>query len=323
MNTRPTCRISTQAIEQARHRIAQEFLDSRQIEDMQLSRAVGARFLCKVETENPVGSFKGRGAESFIQALPDHIRSIVTASAGNFGLAMAYAARRRGIMATVYAAENASPVKLQRIRAAGGRVIQSGKDFDEAKAHARRAAENERTPFVEDGLEPEITAGAGTMAMEITASGQRIDTMLVPLGNGALLGGIACWFKSRSPATRIIGVSAAGAPAMALSWRSHTVQSTASVNTIADGIAVRVPVPEALADLETVVDDVVLVTDHALKLALKLFHEHLGLIVEPSAVAGIAALLSDSSLARGVVCTPITGGNISPDQLRAWLAELP
>jgi threonine dehydratase len=175
--------------------------------------------------------------------------------------------------------------------------------------------------FVEDGREPAITAGAGTMAMELAGSAPAIDAMLVPLGNGALLAGIGCWFRSRSPGTRMVGVCAEGAPAMALSWRSHNVQSTAKVDTIADGIAVRVPVPEALQDLRHVVDDIVLVSDDAIKQALKLVEQHLGLIAEPAGVAGVAALLRHPSLTRGLVCTPITGGNVTLADLRRWQAE--
>ena len=314
-------RISPGAIQEARQRIRAEFLDSPILENHELSRAVGTRLLCKDETRNAVGSFKGRGTDSFIGSLTPEVSSLVTASAGNFGLALAYSAKRRGILVTVYAAETASPVKLDRIRSAGAELKLAGRDFDEAKGHARVAAKNMQAMFVEDGREPSITAGAGTIAIELTDFADQIDTMIVPLGNGALLAGIGCWLRSRSPRTRIVGVCAEGAPAMALSWRSHNPQSTTSVNTIADGIAVRVPVPEALADLENAIDDIVLVSDDAIKQALRLVHRNLNLIAEPAGVAGVAALLRDSSLARGLVCTLITGGNVAEDQLHQWLAE--
>jgi threonine dehydratase len=109
---------------------------------------------------------------------------------------------------------------------------------------------------------------------------------------------------------------------MAESWRAHAARTTAHVNTIADGIAVRVPVAEALADLDSVVDDVVLVSDDAIKEALHLVHQHLHLVVEPAAVTGIAALLSHTSLARGLVCTPITGGNATMEQIREWTSQI-
>jgi len=321
-NSTPSARISAAGIEKARGRISPEFLGAQQIEQQELSRAVGAQLLCKIESKNPVGCFKGRGTESFVNALPTNVKALVAASAGNFGLALAYAGKKRGVAVTVYAAETASPVKLDRIRSAGGVVKLVGRDFDEAKDHARTAAAQSNVMFVEDGREPAITAGAGTMGMEITGGARRVDTMLVPLGNGALLAGVGCWFRAHSPKTRIIGVCAEGAPSMEQSWRTHTVRSTPQVDTIADGIAVRVPVPEALADLEGVVDDIVLVSDDAMKRALKLVHAHLGLLVEPSGVAGVAAVMSYSALARGVVCTPITGGNVTQDQLQTWFAEI-
>jgi threonine dehydratase len=322
LNSTAAPRISARTIEEARLRIGAEFLDSRQLEHKELSRTVGVRLLCKIESENVVGSFKGRGANSFVNALPTGVKALVTASAGNFGLALAYAGKQRGIAVTVYAAETASPGKIARIRSVGGVVQLVGRDFDEAKDHARLYAERMDVMYVEDGREPAIAAGAGTMAMEVTGWVEPIDTMLVPLGNGALLAGVGCWFRAHSPQTRIVGVCAEGAPAMAQSWQAHTALSTPSVDTIADGIAVRVPVPEALADLEGVVDDIVLVSDDAIKLALRLIYKHLGLIAEPSGAAGVAALLSHSVLAQDVVCTPITGGNATRDQLLAWTAQI-
>ena len=315
--------MSAKSIEDARSRISPEFLDSRLVEQDALSRAVGARLLCKVECENPVGCFKGRGADSYINALSPDVKKLITASAGNFGLAVAYAARKRGIDVTVYAAETASPAKLERIRSAGGSLQLVGRDFDAAKEHARLAADRQLVPYVEDGREPEITAGAGTIAMELTRGGTAIDNMVVPLGNGALLAGIGCWLRAHSPQTRIVGVCAEGAPSMEISWRSQKAQNTAEVNTIADGIAVRVPVPEALGDLENVVDDIVLVSDESIRRALRQAHQHLKLVVEPAGVAGVAALLTHCSLAKGTVCTPITGGNATLEQLQAWTADIP
>ena len=316
-----TRRISAEAIQEARDRINPVFLDSRQFESEGLSAAVGAHLLCKVEIENPVGSFKGRGADSFVYTLAAATRALITASAGNFGLALAYAARRRGMATTVYAAETASAAKLDRIRSVGAEVKLRGQDFDEAKAYARDAAEAMNVMFVEDGREPAIAAGAGTMGMEMTLWPQTISSILVPLGNGALLSGIGHWFRSRSPRTKIIGVCAEGAPAMALSWHARAVKSTQGAKTIADGIAVRVPVPEAFQDLQDVVDDVVVVSDEAIKHALGLVYANLKLVCEPAGVVGIAALIMYSSLAKGLVCTPITGGNATFAQLLNWTAE--
>jgi len=313
-------RLSAREIEEARARIRAEFLDSPQLEQKELSRALGVRLICKIESENPVGSFKGRGADSFVNKLPTGIHTLITASAGNFGLALVDAAKRRGIVVCVYAAVTASPFKIERIRSAGGKVKLVGRDFDEAKHYGRVAAERSGLPFVEDGGEPAIAAGAGTMAAEITRWPEPFDTVLVPLGNGALLAGVGCWFRARSPQTRIVGVCATGAPAMAQSWRSRTLRATPDVDTIADGIAVRVPVPDAVADIEGVVDDIVLVGDDAIKQAMHLIYRYLGRIAEPAGAVAVAALLSHTTLARGVICTPITGGNVNQEQIRAWVS---
>jgi|SRR5690348_6814693 len=308
--TQPAPRISVASIREARSRIDPEFLNSRFAEHDVLSTAVGARLLCKIEAENAVRSFKGRGAQSFINALARCPAGVMTASAGNFGLALTYAAHKRNIATTVYAAETANPAKLDLMRSAGAIVEVFGQDLDEAKKEARDVAGKGNIPFVEDGREPEISAGAGTMAMEITAWPQFINSILVPLGNGALLAGIGCWFRAYSPMTQIVGVCAEGAPSMALSWRSGRLQTTEAVNTIADGIAVRVPVPEALDDIRGVIDDVVLVSEDALKHAVELLRGSLALVCEPAGAAGVAALLSHSRLSKGLVCTPITGANI-------------
>jgi threonine dehydratase len=317
-------RITSEAIQQARTRIRAEFLNSRLQEDGALSQAVGARLFCKIETENAVGSFKGRGADAFVNELvcsPGE-KTIIVASAGNFGLAMAYAAKSHGVNLTVYAAKTASQRKLDQIRAAGESVVLVGRDFDDAKDHARAAAATiANAIYVEDGREPAITEGAGTMGMELTSQPESIHTLLVPLGNGALLAGLGCWFRTHSPQTRVIGICAEGAPAMAYSWRTRRLQCTTDVDTIADGIAVRVPVPEALSDLEEVVDDILLVSEESIRRALRLIHKHLGLIAEPSGAVGVAALLSHPELRVGTVCTPITGGNLTEEQLRTWINE--
>jgi threonine dehydratase len=148
------------------------------------------------------------------------------------------------------------------------------------------------------------------------------DTILVPLGNGALLAGIARWVKAHQPATRMIGVSASGAPAMERSWRSGQIERFERITTIADGIGVRVPVPEALGDLAGVLDDILLVEDEAMLAAMRLAHQELGLVLEPSGAVGLAALLADGGRFRGqLVATILCGGNLTPEQMRQWLNE--
>ena len=207
------------------------------------------RLVLKVETVNPIRNFKGRGTDFLVAELPAGSPTLVCASAGNFGQGMAYAARKRGLHLIVFAAESANRLKLDRMLELGADVRLVGRDFDEAKQQARIFANETGIWFIEDGREPAISEGAGTIALELGRWPDAFDFVLAPLGNGALLAGIGTWMKSHSPATRRIGVCAAGAPSMALSLRHGAPESTGSIATIADGIGVRVPVPEALTDL--------------------------------------------------------------------------
>ncbi len=313
-------RISVARIARAAEVIDPVFLNTPQFLAESLGAQLGCRLLVKVETVNPIRSFKGRGAELLCAGLPPGA-AVVCASAGNFGQGMAFAARKRGLRLTVFAAHSASPLKLERMRALGAEVRLAGHDFDAAKEAARAYAAAAGVRFVEDSRDVETVEGAGTIAVELLRWPEPLDVLLVPLGNGALLAGVAHWVKAHSPATRVVGVSAAGAPAMERSWRSGRPEATERADTIADGIAVRVPVPEALADLAGVVDDILLVEDETILEAMRLVHAHLGLVLEPSGAVTIAALIAHSAPFRGMLVGAILcGGNLTPEQMREWLA---
>ena len=303
------------------------FLDSPQFVSAPLSREFGCELTLKVETFNPLGSFKGRGTDFFLSRYRNIDAPIVCASAGNFGQGIAYCARQRGISAIVFAAENANPLKVERMRSFGAHVELRGRDFDDAKSHARNFAAEKGYTFVEDGREPAIAEGAGTIALEIERFRRghglpEYQFALVSLGNGALLAGMAAWLKEYSPGTRVIGVCAAQAPAMALSLSSprSTPVITDSAATIADGIAVRVPVPEALEELHGRIDEVITVSEDSLIAAMRLLFQNHGLVSEPAGAAGLAALVESSDRFKGSrIVTPICGSNITPEQMRRWL----
>jgi threonine dehydratase len=307
-------------IERAARVIAPVFLNSPQFELDVLNEALGLRLVCKIETLNPIRSFKGRGADYFVQCLGSVDTRLVCASAGNFGQGLAYACRKRGLTLTVYAAASANPLKLDRMRQLGAEVRLAGADFDAAKAAARAEAEAQGFWFVEDGRDTAITEGAGTIGLELCRYDADFDALLVPLGNGALINGIGTWYKARRPQTQIIGVVAAGAPAMAESWRLDTLVCTEQVDTIADGIAVRVPVPEALDVMKSTVDAVLRVDDEALCQAMQLAHRLVGVVVEPAGVAGLAAaMVYRERFAGQVLATPFCGSCLTEAQMRQWL----
>lgn len=313
-------RLSLERIAQATTVIDPVFLSSPQFHAEPLDRLTGARVVVKVETVNPIRSFKGRGTEFFAASLPPRGEPLVCASAGNFGQGLAYSARKRGIPITVFAAENANPLKVQRMRDFGATVRLEGFDFDAAKAAARAYAATVGARFVEDGREVEIAEGAGTIAVELLRGAAAFDALLIPLGDGALVTGMGAWTKQRAPGTRVIAVVARGAPALERSWRAGAVVTTEHADTIADGIAAREPVPEVIGDLRATVDDVLLVDDETLIRAMRLVFESLGLMIEPAGIAGFAALLEYPERFRGsYVATPLCGGNVTAEQGARWI----
>ena len=296
------------------------FCGSPQFLSEPLNAALGVELVVKVETLNPIRSFKGRGADYFMRCHVDTGGGpIVCASAGNFGQGMAYAARRLGVALTVFAARTANPLKLERMRMLGAEMRLEGADFDDAKAAARVFAGQHQVRFVEDSRDLEPTVGAGTIGLELTRDAPSLDAILIPLGNGALLAGVGCWIKHIRPATRVIGVCAKGAPAMEESWRMGRTVTHEHVATIADGIGVRIPVAQALQDIRPVTDDIVLVEEHQIIDAMRLIHEHLGAVVEPSGAVGVAAILAHDRLRHGRVATILCGGNLTPQQMSDWL----
>jgi threonine dehydratase len=317
MQTR--CRLSIERIEEAARIIDRVFLRTPQFVCEPLGDVLGARLALKIESLNPIRSFKGRGTEFLVSRLGGEA-NLICASAGNFGQAMAYSCRKRGIPLTVYAAFNANPLKIERMRALGADVKLHGEDFDAAKIEAKRVAALSGSRLVEDGFEPATGEGAGTIGLEWLEFPETLDTLLVPLGNGALLGGVAAVFKERSPWTRIVAVQAAGAPAMVESWRADRVIVHERMQTIADGIGVRVPIPETLDDLHGLIDDAVLVSEEGIVEGMRLLHRHAGVVAEPSGAVGVAALLQHLEMFRGqLVGTIVCGGNLTPDQMREWL----
>ncbi|MGO4701975.1 threonine ammonia-lyase [Dyella sp. 2RAB6] len=286
-----------------------------------LDTALGCRLLAKDETDNPIGSFKGRGTELFVATALHPGEAVVSASAGNFGQGLARAATRRGHACTVFAAEAANPAKLDAMRALGADVRLAGADFDAAKAAARRYAEEMKLRFVEDGAEPAIAQGAGTIALELLAEAAP-EVVLVPLGNGALLEGIGSVLRARLPSAEIVAVVAAGAPSMKLSLEAGRAIETERADTIADGIAVRVPIASRLAQLRRCCDRIVAVDEAQLMRAMRLLHRHLGMVVEPAGAAGVAAILAEPKRYTGrLVATVLCGKNIHPSLRQPLLAD--
>ncbi|WP_244425666.1 threonine ammonia-lyase [Sinorhizobium fredii] len=300
------------------------FRDTPQFACPALGDVLGCEVVIKLETANPIRCFKGRGTEVVMSRLassPDP-KAAVCASAGNLGQALAHSGRARGIGVTVVAATSANPAKIDRIRRLGAAVDLVEGDIEEARQRAREIAASDNALLVEDSENLDTCEAAGTIGLELIEGYARIDTILLALGGGALATGVGHVFKSLSPTTEVVCIQPSGAPALALSWRARSVVTTDRTDTIADGVAGRFPIAVVLQDLLAVADQVPLVEEASIKAGMRLLHRHAGLVVEPSAALGIAAILEDPSRYRGKrVVAVICGSNVLPDAFSEWIKD--
>lgn len=283
--------------------------------------APGRRLLLKREDQHELGAFKWRGALPTLERYrSEGASTVVTASTGNQGAATAWAAQRLGLRAIVYAPESASRAKVALIESLDAEVRLIGADFDEAKAEAEAFAEVGGLLFV-DGEEPEQYEGYRAIGDEILdQAGESPTAVVVPVGNGALLGGIGLAVCDRSPETLRIGVAAKEAPVMALSWEAGEPVESESSATIADGLAVRVAVPLAVDVLGEVASRMLLVSERAIAKAIGAYADA-GIRVEGAAAAALAAVPQLEDVGDPLVLV-VTGKNID-DQLFTRAREAP
>jgi len=272
----------------------------------------GRPVFLKHEEKNELGAFKWRGALPTLQRWREQGAStVVTASTGNHGAATAWAARRLGMQAVVYAPGGASHEKIGLIEHMGARIRLVGADFDDAKAEAAAYASSAKLPFFEDGAEPAQYDGYEAIGEEICRQCERPGTVVVPVGNGALIVGVATAVKRLAPGARVVGVAAKDAPVMEMSWRAGRAVPCDRAATFADGLAVRVAIPAAVARMKESVDQMLLVSERALALGVAAF-AGFGLRVEGAAAAGLAALPQLDGAPEPLVLI-VTGGNIDED----------
>lgn len=314
-------RLDTARIRAARRMIDPVFLDTPLYRCEALEPALGCTVSIKLETANPVRSFKARGTEVVASLLADRgAEAMVCASAGNLGQALAWSGRGRGLEVIVVASRSATPVKLDRIRALGARLELVDGDIETARERAVAIARDRGIRVVEDSLDVETCEGAATIGLELVDSARSFDAVLIALGGGALATGVGHVLKALTPEVEVICVQPAGAPAMTLSWRQSRVVTTDSTDTIADGVAGRRPLRAVLDDLLLVADDAVLVREASIVAGMRMLFDRAGLVVEPSAALGIAAILEDRDRFAGRhVVTIVCGSNVDPDAYRRWI----
>jgi threonine dehydratase len=307
------------AIRAACNRIDRAFVHSPQYVNEGLSGRLGVPVVVKVETANPIRSFKGRGTWLAVGGLagegrlgPD--RPVACVSAGNFGQGVAYAARALGVPAIVFTSRRANRAKIERMRALGAEVIEVGEDFDAARAASEAYAAGHPVELLVDGDDPRISTGAATMAVELTdavAAGDLPAPVVasVPVGNGALINGLGSWLRAELPGCRVVGVQAEAAAAMARSFAAGRPIDTDSAATYADGIATRVAIPAAVERMAGRVDEMRVVSEADLHSAQDVLTAELGITVEGAAAASWAGVLAGPR-PDGPVLVIVTGNNV-------------
>jgi len=277
----------------------------------------------KHENHLPTCAFKVRGGVNYMAHLPadKKTRGVITASTGNHGQSVAFAARLFGTRALVAMPHGSNSLKVESIRNFGAEVHFVGKDFDESRKWAEETAENEGMCFLSSGDEPLLISGVGTYSLEIFESLPKVDVIIVPVGSGSGASGACVVAKTLNPSVQVFAVQAAAAPAAYLSWKEQRrVDST--METFAEGLATRSPFDLPQAILRRHLDDFILVSEDELKMATLLALEKTRNLVEPAGAASLAAALKiRDRLAGKKVALVMRGGNITPPQLQALLNE--
>jgi len=316
---------SLRVIHEARTFLAKHFAATRLIAAPYLSERTGKRVWLKLETELPTGSFKVRGALWALatRLTRGHVGEVIASSTGNHGAAVAFAAKLLGVKARIFLPAGCNPVKRGRIAALAAEIVESG-GADLAAAF-ELAAEYAKLPgvyFLNDATDADLPAGPATIGCEILEQLPDVDSIVVPMGDTALIRGIAAAVKQIAPRVRIVGVQADRAPAYFLSWKEDRVVGTKTCDTIADGLATRTPEATNVRAIKSLADDVVLVSDEQLLRAMGtlLFEEHV--LAEPAGAASTAALLGAGTGYGENVVLVVSGANVSREVLRRAVETL-
>ena len=307
----------------ARKFLSQYLPQTRLVLSPSLQESQGQKVWLKLEGEMPTGSFKVRGAIYALHAnrLRLATREVVASSTGNHGAAVAYAALLLGWRARIFLPEKNNPVKRKNIERLGAAIEEKGAidgvgAFEVASEYARKSG----AFFLNDATDEELPAGPGTIACEIFEQQPDIDVIYVPMGDTALIRGVAEAAKQISRSVKIIGVQSERAPSYFLSWKEGRAVETETCDTIADGLATRTPVPANVAAIRELVDDVILVSEEVMLRAIGrlLIVEHV--VAEPAGAAATAAYLKSLDRSRGNVALLVTGANVSTSVLRQAIA---
>jgi len=277
------------------------------------NRLVGKNVYFKMENQQKTGAFKFRGATFKLMQLPKKQlnRGVITASAGNHAQGVAYAAAKLGVKATIFMAEKTPAAKVNATRNYGADIVLTGETFQEAYDASLKRQLQTGAVYIHPFDDHDIMAGQGTIAMEMLRQEDRVDTIIVPIGGGGLISGIAVAAKHVNRNIKVIGVQAEGAPAMYESYHKNRMKTITSVNTIAEGIAVKKPGQHTLPVIQEYVDDIVTVTDGEIAAAILYMLERNKTLIEGAGAAAIAALFAYKEKIKSRHCgIVVSGGNL-------------
>ena len=306
----------------ARERIAPHLPQTPLYQYGALSDLVGTEVFVKHENHLPIGAFKVRGGVNLVSQLSEDERrsGVVTASTGNHGQSIAFAAGRFGVRAIVCVPERANPVKLASMERLGAELVVHGRDFDDAREHCEALARENGYRYIHSGNEPHLIAGVGTATLELLETEPDIDVVIVPVGGGSGAAGACIAGKGIQPELEVMGVQSSAAPAAYRSWLARELLED-RMETRAEGLATRVAFELPQRIMWEHLDDFVLVDEEELDRAVLLMIEGTRNLVEPAGASPLAAALRlKDRLAGKKVALILSGGNISPDQLREILA---
>jgi threonine dehydratase len=313
-------------IYEAQQTLKSELILTPMLPELRLSRQLGARVMLKAESLQRAGSFKIRGAFNKISHLSDEERKrgVIAASAGNHAQGVALAARLFNVPATIVMPEFAPLTKVVNTRSYGAEVVLHGASFDDASAKAREIKAARGMTYVHAFDDPHVIAGQGTIGLEILAALPELTALVVPIGGGGLISGVAIAVKALKPAVKIIGVQSAGCSSIRASLAAGHVVAATSATTIADGIAVKQPGEITLRYIRELVDDVVEVDDDEIARGIAHCANAARLVVEGAGAAGVAALLSQKIPLQqdDVACTVLCGGNIDANMLARVIEQV-
>jgi threonine dehydratase len=286
-----------------------------------LDSLVEARVYVKHENYQPVGAFKVRGGINLVSRLTpgEREQGVITASTGNHGQSIAYAAKLFSVRAIIVAPEGANPVKVEAMKSYGAEVVLHGKDFDAAKGYCEKTAQEQGLRYISSGDEPDLIAGVGTYCLEILEQQPDIEMIFVPIGGGSGAAGTCLVAKKINSDIQVIGVQAAAAPAAYLTWKKRQ-HATAQMETEAEGLATGAPFMMPQQILWQYLDDFVLVEEEAMRQAVRLYLEKAKTLAEHAGAAPLAAALQVKERVRDkTIALVLSGGNISPEKLRFCL----